>query len=701
MFGPSSTKPPSGSKFLYMDARYATPQKLFSGEMQFVVPLFQRSYSWKLKQWKTLWQDLLLLPELEAGRQHFIGSVVMHPTNTVPTGVSKYAVIDGQQRLTTLFVLLVALRDTARAIGHERLAERIADTYLTNKYAPAHERYKLLPTQADRAAFRQIADRAPGTEPVAGLITEAFDYFSQRLAGWVSAEPARAEEMLRLVLERLSLVSITLNDDDDPYLVFESLNAKGMQLTAADLIRNYLFMKIHPDQQDELNERYWMPMQSALGDSLTAFIWHYLMRNGGNVPLSDVYLSFRKATAGREVAAVLAELARYAPTYARMLHPELETQRPAVQRALRRLHRTRLTVAYPLIMRFYDQVRHGGHMAEALLLAVLEVLENYALRGFMARRGTGGANKSMQTLASRTNLLDQQPEALLADIRAYLATQNYPSDADVRTALQEQPLYHHAGERHTRTKLLLDTLEADLSGKETVTLGTLSIEHVMPQTLTPAWREQLGEDAERDHQQLLHTLGNLTLTGYNSELSNSSLAVKQKLYAESNVSLNADLAKAQAWNAAAIRERGRRLAQRVLDRYPSFAPDRDEPAETANTARALSIPPVAVVLRGQRQTVNTWIEVVTAAARLAAAQPGPDLWPRLQTSKPHYFNREPTELRSPTLLVEGWYYEGHNSADGHRRNCRTVLEHAGIAEADWRVETVDEKTVGPEAPAID
>ena len=684
-----------------MDARYATPQKLFSGEMQFVVPLFQRSYSWKLKQWKTLWQDLLLLPELEAGRQHFIGSVVMHPTNTVPTGVSKYAVIDGQQRLTTLFVLLVALRDTARAIGHERLAERIADTYLTNKYAPAHERYKLLPTQADRAAFRQIADRAPGTEPVAGLITEAFDYFSQRLAGWVSAEPARAEEMLRLVLERLSLVSITLNDDDDPYLVFESLNAKGMQLTAADLIRNYLFMKIHPDQQDELNERYWMPMQSALGDSLTAFIWHYLMRNGGNVPLSDVYLSFRKATAGREVPAVLAELARYAPTYARMLHPELETQRPAVQRALRRLHRTRLTVAYPLIMRFYDQVRHGGHMAEALLLAVLEVLENYALRGFMARRGTGGANKSMQTLASRTNLLDQQPEALLADIRAYLATQNYPSDADVRTALQEQPLYHHAGERHTRTKLLLDTLEADLSGKETVTLGTLSIEHVMPQTLTPAWREQLGEDAERDHQLLLHTLGNLTLTGYNSELSNSSFAVKQKLYAESNVSLNADLAKAQAWNVAAIRERGRRLAQRVLDRYPSFAPERDEPAETANTARALSIPPVAVVLRGQRQTVNTWIEVVTATARLAAAQPGPDLWPRLQTSKPHYFNREPTELRSPTLLVEGWYYEGHNSADGHRRNCRTVLEHAGIAEADWQVETVDEKTVGPEAPTID
>ena len=673
-----------------MDARYATPQKLFSGEMQFVVPLFQRSYSWKLKQWKTLWEDLLVLPELEATRQHFIGSVVMHPTNTVPTGVSKYAVIDGQQRLTTLFVVLVALRDTAHAAGETRLAERITDTYLANKYAPAHERYKLLPTQADRAAFRQIADHAPGTEPVPGLITEAFGYFRQHLGAWVKNIPERAEEMLRLVLERLSLVSITLNDDDDPYLVFESLNAKGMQLTAADLIRNYLFMKIHPDQQDALNERYWMPMQQALGDSLTAFIWHYLMRNGGNVPLSDVYLSFRKATARRDVPEVLAELARFAPTYARMLHPELETQRPAVQTALYRLHRTRLTVAYPLIMRFYDQVRHDEQMAESTLLAVLGVLENFALRSFMARRGVGGANKSMQTLATRTNHLDQQPEALLTDIRAYLATQNYPSDADVRKALEEQPLYHHAGERNTRTKLLLDTLEAALNPKETVALGSLSIEHIMPQTLTPAWRAALGPDADRDHQLLLHSLGNLTLTGYNSELSNSAFEEKQQHYASSNVGLNAELATAPVWDAVAIRARSARLAQRILERWPSFAPDEAPFANAAAPPRTASVRPTAVLLYGQRQAVTTWIEVVTATAQLAAAHAGPDLWARLQASKPNYFTPDPNTLSSPKKVAPNCYYEGHNSADGHRRNCRTVLEIAGIAVADWEVETASE-----------
>ena len=672
-----------------MDARYATPQKLFSGEMQFVVPLFQRSYSWKLKQWKTLWQDLLLLPDMEAGRQHFIGSVVMHPTNTVPTGVSKYAVIDGQQRLTTLFILLVALRDTARACGHERLAERITDTYLTNKYALLHERYKLLPTQADRAAFRQIADHAPSTEAVPGLITEAFAYFRHQLDAWVRNEPEKAEELLRLVLERLSLVSITLNDDDDPYLVFESLNAKGMQLTAADLIRNYLFMKIHPYQQDELNEQYWMPMQSALGDALTVFIWHYLMRNGGNVPQSDVYLSFRKATARRAVPEVLAEIARYAPTYARMLHPELETQRPAVQQALRRFHRTRLTVAYPLIMRLYDQLRHDGQVSESTLLAVLNILENYTLRGFIARRGGGGTNKSMQTLASRTNQLDQQPEDLLADIKTYLATQNYPSDADVWKALQQQPLYHHAGERHTRTKLLLDTLESSRSPKETVLLSALSIEHIMPQTLTKAWRDALGERAERDHQELLHTLGNLTLTGYNSELSNLPFAEKQKLYAESNVGLNAELVSVPVWDAAAIQERGIRLAHEVLRRWPSFAPTQTDAVETANAPRAASIRPTAVILRGQRHVVSTWIEVVVATLRLAADLVGPGLWVKLQASKPYYFAARAEPLRSPARIADGQYYEGHNSAEGHRRNCRFVLEQAVIADNEWQVETAD------------
>ncbi len=669
-----------------MDARYATPQKLFSGEMQFIVPLFQRSYSWKLKQWRTLWQDLLELPELEAGRQHFIGSVVMHPTNTVPTGVSKYAVIDGQQRLTTLFLVLIALRDVARQGGDDRLADRITDTYLSNKWAPPHERYKLLPTQADRSAFRQVAEQGPGTEAPASLIGEAYTYFQTQLAAWARGRPARAEEALRLVLERLSLVSITLNDDDDPYLVFESLNAKGMQLTAADLIRNYLFMKIHPDAQDELNEQYWMPMQAELGESLTLFIWHYLMRHGGNVPQSEVYLAFKKAADRRAVPEVLRELARYAPTYARLLRPELETQRPAVRHALRRLHRTRLTVAYPLIMRLYDQVRHGEAVSEATLLAALGIVENYAMRGFMARRGVGGANKSMQTLASRTNPLDGQPAELLAEMRTYLATQNYPADEDVRRALLEQPLYHKAGERHTRTKLLLETLEGQLNPKETVDADQLSIEHVLPQTLSEEWRGALGPEANRDHQLLLHTLGNLTLTGYNSELSNSGFAVKRQKFSASALRLNAELAAESAWDAAAIRARGARLAGRVLAYWPSFAPQAAADNGNADvTGRPTGTKPKTVVMMGTRYPVATWIEVaITTLTICAAADAG--LHQRISLLKPHYLNRDANALRSPGEAAAGWYYERHQSAEFHQKFCHMVLAEAGIAEVHWQVE---------------
>ena len=190
----------------------------------------------------------------------------------------------------------------------------------------------------------------------------------------------------------------------------------------------------------------------------------------------------------------------------------------------------------------------------------------------------------------------------------------------------------------------------------------------MPQTLTDSWRTALGEVAERDHQQLLHTLGNLTLTGYNSELSNSPFAEKQKHYAGSNVGLNAELAAAPAWNAAAIRERGIRLAHRVLARWPSFAPDPVDEADATHASPAASNRPTAVVLRGQRQAVGTWVEVATATAHLIAETSGPNLWHRLQETKPGYFTQQAHLLRRPKLLPNGWYYEGNSDSEGHRRD---------------------------------
>ncbi|OGX85056.1 DUF262 domain-containing protein [Hymenobacter glacialis] len=670
-----------------MRADYATPKGLFSNDRQYLVPLFQRSYAWGLKEWKTLWQDVRLLPELDDNRQHYIGAVVMYPTAATPTGVNKYAIIDGQQRMTTLFIMLVALRDVARQLGHGHLADRLTDNHLLNKYAVLSERHKLLPNQTDRAGLRHLTDAAPGVVVNQGRVADAYAFFQARISEWIAGQVARADELARLVLDRLSLVSITLDDNDDPYVVFESLNAKGLRLTAADLIRNYLFMRIQPDEQEQLNDQYWQPMQEQLGERLTQFVWHYLMRHGGNVPKSDVYFSFKKATERRPVPEILQELNRYAPTYARLLDPALETLRPAVRAALRRLHRTGLTVAYPMILRIYDKVRHD-QAPESVLLDLLVVLENYSLRGFMAQRGTGGSNKSMQTLAARTNALDGQPTELLDDVRRYLATQNYPSDKEVWDALLNKPLYHHAGERNVRTKLVLETLETDLNPNETVTPDGLTIEHIMPQALTPVWHSDLGAESVRDHQTLLHTLGNLTLTGYNSELSNAPFAVKRVEFAKSNLSLNTELSTEVIWDAAVIRRRGAQLAERILLRWPSLAPELTVEGGGVMPSRAQSVRPKAVLLQGQRLPVRTWIEVVVVTLQ-ALATMQPTLFSNLVRNRPTYLNQQPELLRSAAKVNASWYYEGHNSADGHRRFCRFALEQAGLTETEWSVETAE------------
>lgn len=669
-----------------MKADYATPKGLFSNDRQYLVPLFQRSYAWGIKDWKTLWQDVSLLPELDKNRQHYIGAVVMYPTATTPTGVNKYAIIDGQQRLTTLFVMLVALRDVARQIGHIHLADRLTDNHILNKYASLAERHKLLPNQTDRLGLRQLTDAAPGVIPEPGRVAEAYAFFQGKIQEWIEKDDCRADELAHLVLDRLSLVSITLDDNDDPYVVFESLNAKGVRLTAADLIRNYLFMRIPAEEQEQLNQQYWQPMQEQLGENLTQFVWHYLMRHGGNVPKSDVYFSFKKAVERRAVPEILQELGRYAPTYACILNPVLETNSLSIQVALRRLHRTGLTVAYPLILRVYDKVR-GGSIPESTLVDILVLLENYSLRGFMAQRGTAGSNKSMQTLAARTNSLDGQPAELLADIRHYLVTQNYPSDKEVWDALLNKPLYHKAGERNVRTKLVLETLEAALNPNEMVLADSLTIEHIMPQSLTQVWHDDLGEDSVSDHQMLLHTLGNLTLTGYNGELSNAPYSIKRLRFSNSNLSLNAEIATEPTWNATAIRRRGAILAERILTHWPSLVSETESMENSVvSSARALSVRPKFVHWKTESFTVRTWIEVAVVTLQALASE-RIELLAEVALRRSTYLSQQPELLRSAAKVTENWYYEGHNSADGHLRFCRYVREQAGVSEIDWSVET--------------
>jgi uncharacterized protein with ParB-like and HNH nuclease domain len=304
-----------------MQASETKLRQLIEGTKQYVVPLFQRPYSWSEKQWKTLWTDVVEQSRHDDGRPHFFGSIVTTPAKSVPHGVGKYLLIDGQQRITTIQVLLAAIRDSAVRLGDSRLPDRINGQYLTNAYEEKDERLKVLPTQDDRAAFRAIVRQEEIPE---SRLRACYQFFLSRL-GRLTVD--QLEPIHLAVVDRLSLVSITCDEHDNPHLIFESLNAKGEKLTPADLIRNFLLMRVHVGEQARLFQTYWLPIQQALGASLTEFVRHFLMKEGQILKEADVYFELKDRLANSTPAQAidfLRDLHRHGMFYARFIDPALE-----------------------------------------------------------------------------------------------------------------------------------------------------------------------------------------------------------------------------------------------------------------------------------------------------------------------------------------------------------------------------------------
>jgi len=332
-----------------MKASETKLQKILEGTQQYLVPLFQRPYSWEKQQWENLWNDLIDLTEQETMTPHFMGSIVTLQTISVPEGVSKYLLIDGQQRLTTILILLAVVRDRAKQQKEtNKLAEQINNTILINPYETGLELYKLQPTQADRWSFHHIIDQgSPNSET--SLINECYRFFDKKL----SQKNIELSLIKTAIISGFSLVSILLDKDENPHLVFESLNAKGKPLSQADLIRNYFFMKINEEEQQKNYAKYWEPMQAALGDNLTEFIRHYLMKYGREVKNDQVYLTLKDRVNVKNALESLEDLAKFADYYNKLINPSQETNK-SINSLLMRIKRLELTTVYPFLLNCYD-----------------------------------------------------------------------------------------------------------------------------------------------------------------------------------------------------------------------------------------------------------------------------------------------------------------------------------------------------------
>ncbi|UVS79865.1 hypothetical protein Actkin_03615 [Actinokineospora sp. UTMC 2448] len=564
-----------------MKASETTLAKLVQGEMQFQVPLYQRTYSWSDSQLEQLWRDILEQADLVAAERtaatHFMGSVVLAPSPNSEATFPQWLVVDGQQRLTTLTLALAAIRDHLSA-DNQRNRERIDDLYLTNKYKDGPAYFRLLPTQADRQSYEQhIRGSHERTDP--SRVAEAYRFFRQRLVE-ATDQGDNGRDVVAIekaITSRLTLVSVTADTDDNVHRIFESLNNTGLKLSQADLMRNYLFMRL-PKRGLHVYETYWLPLQRKLTvGQLEQLMWLQLLLDGhSTVRQQDMYAAqqkhFAKYDTEEVFEAYIRELNRKATLFQKILDPETHEDDLEVRAYLRRLNEWAADTARPALLLLLDE-RESGRLTGPELLRALSYIESFLVRRTLCRVPTNNLNRIFQELPG------QIPADLgIADgLRHVLSAERryWPSDETLRQAIRNQPFYQFG--RGNQRRVVLRRLEEAYGHTEPVDFRNtaLTIEHVLPQNPSPEWLAHLAEETLPDetveelHARLVHTLGNLTLSGDNARLSNHPFERKQEILKSSNLEMNKRIAATERWGAAEIHARADELFDLAATIWPA------------------------------------------------------------------------------------------------------------------------------------
>ena len=555
-----------------MEADAVRIHKIFGGEVQYVVPVFQRYYSWEQQHWTALWDDILSIWEEEViSKEHFIGAIVCMAEEHVPYVVPRYIIIDGQQRLATITIILAALRDIAKEKNIEGLANEIQEKYLIDKFKDGLDKYKIISRSKDRQFFLGIIDgNLPAGE---SRITEAYRYFKREISKILSDQPEpNLKKTFEIITKQLPLVMITLTtDEENPFAIFETLNYRGLELEESDLIRNYVFMKLPLNEQDKFDEELWMPFEGMFNfdaKDMTAFYRDYLMSDGKYVKLGETYPQFKKQVkdTGKTLQQLAAELTRYAGYYLIIHHPET-SQEPMVTVELSRIDFLDISTSYPLLLYLFDRLDAGALSLEDFL-ATIRALESFVIRRSICGESTRPYSRWFP-MAVRD--IKNNSGNIYSSLLTFLDSKGWPGDDRFKEALQTFPLYWN---EHSKCRLMLEELEKSYKHKEPVDLTAtrIEIEHIMPQTLSEEWEKMLGDEWQRVYEVYSHTIGNLTLSGYNQELYNDPFPEKKKRLAESNLALNKYFADIDVWDESAILSRGKKLAEeitRIWDRPQS------------------------------------------------------------------------------------------------------------------------------------
>jgi len=561
-----------------MQAKETNLLKFLNIPKQLIIPIYQRTYSWGLKECEQLWKDILKTGKNGSVFGHFIGSVVyvekgLYQASTIP----KLLVIDGQQRLTTISLLISALCNVAKEKGVEGLnPEKLESYYLINDKEEDELKFKLVLTKSDKESLFKIVSNSDLENVDSKRIKENYDFFIDKLS---KADLNKVWEGI----SKLIIIDVSLDKErDNPQLIFESLNATGLELTQADLIRNYILMDLEDEEQSRLYREYWFEMEKSFGHSeyselFDRFMRDYLTIKTGKIPnIRDVYSEFKLFSSNySDVEELVKEIVEYSKLFVKIVLGKEDDKE--LKERFADIGNLKVDVSYPFILEVYKDYKKGD-LGKEDLIQILKTIESYVFRRAIVGIPTNSLNKTFANLYSeidKENYLESFSAALILKD----TYKRFPDDTEFKEGFLRKDVYNSRLRNYILRKL------ENFDRKELVNIESYTIEHIMPQNknLSEQWKKDLGDSWKEIQDKYLHTLGNLTLTGYNSELSDNSFMKKRNMeggFADSPIRLNSSLAKLETWNEELILNRANelieksfkvwefpRLNQEILDKY--------------------------------------------------------------------------------------------------------------------------------------
>ena len=676
---------------------------LYGMKSQFCIPVFQRNYSWNEKNCERLFNDICELTKNKE-RNHFMGSFVYKMVKLIDTQYIQFVLIDGQQRLTSLTLILKALYDYLGNLGkeYEQMREEVRDSYLFNKFAKdANLKLKLKPNKEDDKNFNLLMKDNFDEIDINSLIYQNYKYFLNR----INKLETSVDEFYD-ALQRLEGVSVILDKNDDAQMIFESLNSTGMDLNDVDLIRNYLLMNCNPSEQEKLYIDYWIKLECILGKNFTEFVRDYLSLKNGSVvqnAKNKVYIAFKKYYLNNyyekdiSLEEFLKKWVEYAEAYSMLLNTNTKNEKKYIlENALNDTIKLNMKTTYPFLLGILHDYKKELISKEDTT-DVLKLIESYSVRRSICSIQGGALSQTMASLYREVK--EKYKEDFYDDCYLKIATKlvsintnaYFPKDVQFREEFVTRDMYSSP-----LKKYILDKLENSFQEKEIINLDNLTIEHVMPKSITEEWKRYLDMDnVEEFHEQYKNRIGNLTLTAYNSEMGQKLFDEKKNNSDFSRLCLNKYFEKIKIWDKNEIEKRSNKLFEMALKiwPFPDVIPEKKFSSEYYNILDDLedidftNTKPIKYIFDDDiEEHVNSWASLYQSIIN-HLYRINKELFVSIMSKENYYGTKRPLlskdreKLRNGGAISDGYYIEMNNNTMQKIKILKSLFIDMGLEES--------------------